>query len=94
MHTVLPQTVRSYRSSNDDRSDEDTEENDSDNEDPLPNGWEERIVSNFLILEFHSPKFYTQNSKFNSVRYRIAGIFGRGKVWRIVRDSPTYKFYS
>ena len=49
-------------------SDEDMEEDDSDNEEPLPNGWEERIVSNFLILEFHVQKFYAQNNQFGSVK--------------------------
>lgn len=46
------QSVRSYRSSHEDGSDDDEESegesgDDSDNEEePLPEGWEERIVSN------------------------------------------------
>lgn len=43
--TFCVQSVRSYRSSHSDQSDDESEDDDSDNEEPLPEGWEERIVS-------------------------------------------------
>ena len=49
---LCAQTVRSYRSTNEDDEDDEDEESDdgsgsdSDEEESLPEGWEERVVSN------------------------------------------------